>query len=415
MMAVQVAEQANVFDASAIKADFPALAQIVNKRPVCYLDSANSAQKPQAVINAMSAVMEQHYANVHRAVYSFGAQTTVAFEGARKKVAQYLNAKSEREIVFTRNATEAINLVANSYGSSLTAGDEIIVSELEHHANIVPWYMLAQRVGVVLRVVPITADGGFDIATYQSLLSDKTKLVALTHMSNALGTVLPVAEITALAHAKGAKVLLDGSQAAVHCAVDVQMIGCDFYVLTGHKMYGPTGIGVLYGKKEWLDAMPPYQGGGEMIDSVAFDNITYKDAPYRFEAGTPPIIEAIGLGAAVDYCSGLDLAAVHAHESALSHAAEERLRALGGVTIYGNAPVRTSIVSFNIDGVHPHDVATIFDQLGVAVRAGHHCAQPLMKALGVAATIRASFALYNTMDDVARLEEAVRKAQELFA
>ena len=413
-MAVQVAEQANVFDASAIKADFPALAQIVNKRPVCYLDSANSAQKPQAVINAMSAVMEQHYANVHRAVYSFGAQTTVAFERARKKVAQYLNAKSEREIVFTRNATEAINLVANSYGSSLTAGDEIIVSELEHHANIVPWYMLAQRVGVVLRVVPITADGGFDMAAYQALLSDKTKLVALTHMSNALGTVLPVAEITALAHAKGAKVLLDGSQAAVHCAVDVQMIGCDFYVLTGHKMYGPTGIGVLYGKKEWLDAMPPYQGGGEMIDSVAFDNITYKDAPYRFEAGTPPIVEAIGLGAAIDYYSGLDLAAVHAHESALSHAAEERLRALGGVTIYSNAPVRTSIVSFNIDGVHPHDVATIFDQLGVAVRAGHHCAQPLMKALGVAATIRASFALYNTMDDVARLEEAVRKARDLF-
>lgn len=415
MMAVQVAEQANVFDASAIKADFPALAQIVNKRPVCYLDSANSAQKPHAVINAMSAVMEQHYANVHRAVYSFGAQTTMAFEGARKKVAQYLNAKSEREIVFTRNATEAINLVANSYGSSLAAGDEIIVSELEHHANIVPWYMLAQRNGVALRVVPITADGGFDMAAYQALLSDKTKLVALTHMSNALGTVLPVAEITALAHAKGAKVLLDGSQAAVHCAVDVQMIGCDFYVLTGHKMYGPTGIGVLYGKKEWLDAMPPYQGGGEMIDSVAFDNITYKDAPYRFEAGTPPIVEAIGLGAAIDYYSGLDLAAAHAHESALSHAAEERLRALGGVTIYSNAPVRTSIVSFNIDGVHPHDVATIFDQLGVAVRAGHHCAQPLMKALGVAATIRASFALYNTMDDVVRLEEAVRKAQELFA
>ena len=414
MMVVQVAEQANTFDAAAIKADFPALAQVVNKRPVCYLDSANSAQKPQAVIDAMAHVMQKHYANVHRAVYSFGAETTVAFEGARKKVAQYLNARSEREIVFTRNATEAINLVAASYGGSLAAGDEIILSQLEHHANIVPWYMLAQRNGVVLRVVPITADGGFDMAAYQALLSDKTKLVALTHMSNALGTVLPVAEITALAHAKGAKVLLDGSQAAVHCAVDVQMIGCDFYVLTGHKMYGPTGIGVLYGKKEWLDAMPPYQGGGEMIDSVAFDNITYKDAPYRFEAGTPPIIEAIGLGAAIDYYSGLDLVAVHAHESALSHAAEERLRALGGVTIYSNAPERTSIVSFNIDGVHPHDVATIFDQLGVAVRAGHHCAQPLMKALGVAATIRASFALYNTMDDVERLEEAVRKARDLF-
>ena len=415
MMAAQVASQVNTFDATAIKADFPALAQVVNKRAVCYLDSANSAQKPQAVIDAMTHVMQKHYANVHRAVYAFGAETTVAFEGARKKVAQYLNARSEREIVFTRNATEAINLVAASYGNSLSAGDEIILSELEHHANIVPWYMLAKRVGVVLRIVPVTADGGFDMAAFQSLLSDKTKLVALTHMSNALGTIVPVAEITALAHAKGAKVLLDGSQAAIHCAVDVQMIGCDFYVMTGHKMYGPTGIGVLYGKKECLDGMPPYQGGGEMIDSVAFDNITFKEAPYRFEAGTPPIIEAIGLGAAIDYYSGLDLAAVHAHESTLSHAAEERLRAFGGVTIYSNAPERTSIVSFNIDGVHPHDVATIFDQLGVAVRAGHHCAQPLMKALGVAATIRASFALYNTMDDVDRLEEAVRKARDLFA
>ena len=404
-----------LFDAAAIKADFPALAQVVNKRAVCYLDSANSAQKPQAVIDAMSTVMEKHYANVHRAVYSFGAQTTVAFEGARKKIAQYLNAKSEREIVFTRNATEAINLVAATFGASLQAGDEIILSELEHHANIVPWYLLAQRSGVVLRVVPITADGGFDMPVFQSLLSDKTKLVALTHMSNALGTVLPVAEITALAHAKGAKVLLDGSQAAVHCMVDVQMIGCDFYVLTGHKMYGPTGIGALYGKKECLDAMPPYQGGGEMIDSVAFDNITFKEPPYRFEAGTPPIIEAIGLGAAIDYYSSLNLPLVHAHEHALSHAVEERLRALGGVTIYSNAPARTSIVSFNVDGVHPHDVATIFDQLGVAVRAGHHCAQPLMKALGVSATIRASFALYNTMEDVERLEEAVRKARDLFA
>lgn len=404
-----------VFDAAALKADFPALAQIVNKRPVCYLDSANSAQKPRAVIDAMTSVMEQHYANVHRAVYAFGAQTTVAFEGARKKVAGYLNAASDSEIVFTRNATEAINLVAATFGAQLRAGDEIILSELEHHANIVPWYLLAERIGVVLRVVPITKDGGFDMAAYQALLSDKTKLVALTHMSNALGTILPVADITALAHAKGAKVLLDGSQAAVHCLVDVQAIGCDFYVLTGHKMYGPTGIGVLYGRSDVLAAMRPYQGGGEMIDSVAFDKITFKEPPYRFEAGTPPIVEAIGLGAAIDYLNTLDLPAAHAHEYALSHAAEERLRALGGVTIYSNAPERTSIVSFNIDGVHPHDVATIFDQLGVAVRAGHHCAQPLMKALGVSATIRASFALYNTMGDVVRLEEAVRKARDLFA
>lgn len=415
MMAQQVATPYGTFDAARIKADFPALARMVNKRPVCYLDSANSAQKPQAVIDAMAHVMQNHYANVHRAVYAFGAETTVAFEGARKKIARYLNAHSEREIVFTRNATDAINLVAASFGAGLQAGDEIILSELEHHANIVPWYMLAKRAGVILRVVPITHDGGFDMAAYQALLSDKTKLVALTHMSNALGTILPVADITALAHAKGAKVLLDGSQAAVHCAVDVQAIDCDFYVLTGHKMYGPTGIGVLYGRSTLLDAMPPYQGGGEMIDSVAFDNITFKAAPYRFEAGTPPIVEAIGLGAAIDYYSGLDLVAVHAHEQALARAAEDRLRALGGVTIYSNAPARTAIVAFSIDGVHPHDVATVFDQMGVAVRAGHHCAQPLMKALGVAATIRASFALYNTMDDVIRLEEAVRKARDLFA
>ena len=412
MMAAQKSDA--VFDADAAKADFPALAQLVNKRPVCYLDSANSAQKPQAVIDAMAHVMQNHYANVHRAVYAFGAETTVAFENARKTVARYLNARTDREIVFTRNATEAINLVAASFGVSLQAGDEIILSELEHHANIVPWYLLAKRTGVVLRVVPITRDGGFDMQAYQTLLSAKTKLVALTHMSNALGTVLPVAEITALAHVKSAKVLLDGSQAAVHCHVDVQVIGCDFYVLTGHKMYGPTGIGVLYGRAEVLDAMPPYQGGGEMIDSVAFDNITFKAAPYRFEAGTPPIVEAIGLGAAIDYYTAHDLAAVHAHEHMLARAAEDRLRALGGITIYSNAPERSAIVAFNIDGVHPHDVATIFDQLGIAVRAGHHCAQPLMKALGVTATIRASFALYNTMDDVMRLEEAVRKARDLF-
>ncbi len=415
MMAAQMTAPEALFDADAAKAGFPALARIVNKRPVCYLDSANSAQKPHAVIAAMTHVMEHHYANVHRAVYTFGAETTVAFEGAREKVARYLNARSVRDIIFTRNATEAINLVAHSFGATLKAGDEIILSELEHHANIVPWYLLAQRTGVILRIVPVTPAGGFDMAVYKSLISNRTRLVAVTHMSNALGTIVPVAEIIALAHAKSAKVLVDGSQAAVHCAVDVQAINADFYVMTGHKMYGPTGIGVLYGRSEIMDSLPPFLGGGEMIDSVAFDAITFKASPYRFEAGTPPIVEAIGLGAAIDYYSAFDRTAVHAHELALSRAAEDRLRALGGVTIYSNAPDRTSIVSFNIDGVHPHDVATIFDQMGVAVRAGHHCAQPLMKALGVPATIRASFALYNTMDDVARLKEAVRKARDLFA
>lgn len=403
------------FDAAAVKADFPVLSQTANGKPVCYLDSANSAQKPQAVIDAMTRVMATHYSNVHRAVYAFGAETSAAYEGARAKVARFLNARHESEIVFTRNATEALNLVAQSFGAGLQAGDEIILSELEHHANIVPWHMLAERRGVVLRVVPVTADGGFDMAAFRALLSDKTKLVALTHMSNALGSILPVAEIAKAAHAMGAKVLFDGSQGVVHCAADVQAIGADFYVFTGHKVYGPTGIGVLWGRAELLSAMPPFLGGGEMIETVAFDKITYKAPPYRFEAGTPPIVEAIGLGAAIDYMAGLDMAAAHAHEKALSLAAEEALGKIDGIRIFSRAAERTAIVSFTLDGVHPHDIATILDQMGVAVRAGHHCAQPLMKALGVPATVRASFSIYNTMDDVRRLEEAVRKARQLFA
>lgn len=403
------------FDAASVKADFPVLSQTANGKPVCYLDSANSAQKPQAVINTMTRVMATHYSNVHRAVYAFGAETSAAYEGARAKVARFLNARHESEIVFTRNATEALNLVAQSFGAGLQAGDEIILSELEHHANIVPWHMLAERRGVVLRVVRVTADGGFDMAAFHGLLSGKTKLVALTHMSNALGTILPVAEIAKAAHAAGAKVLFDGSQGVVHCAADVQAIGADSYVFTGHKVYGPTGIGVLWGRAELLSAMPPFLGGGEMIETVAFDKVTYKAPPYRFEAGTPPIVEAIGLGAAIDYLAGLDMAAAHAHEKDLSMAAEEALAKIDGIRIFSRAAERTAIVSFTLDGVHPHDIATILDQMGVAVRAGHHCAQPLMKALGVPATVRASFSIYNTMDDVRRLEEAVRKARQLFA
>ncbi len=402
-------------DIAALRADFPALQTEVNGKPVCYLDSANSAQKPQAVISAMQSVMSDHYANVHRAVYSFGAQTTVAFEAAREKVARFLNAESAKEIVFTRNATEAINLVANTYGRTLQAGDEIILSEMEHHANIVPWHFLRQTRGVTLRIVPILKDGSLDMAAYRGLLSSRTKLVALTHMSNVLGTVNPVAEIVTAAHAVGAKVLLDGSQAVAHCAVDVRAIRADFYVLTGHKLYGPTGIGVLYSPYAVLETLSPWQGGGEMIENVAFDEITFKAPPYRFEAGTPPIVEVIGLGAAIDYFCAQDLQALHEHELALVKAAEEKLRAIEGVTIYSNADSRRSIVCFNIEGVHPHDAATIFDQMGVAVRAGHHCAQPLMKALGVTATLRASFALYSNMDDVLRLEAAVRKARSIFA
>lgn len=399
----------------ALRADFPALAQKVNGRPVAYLDSAASAQKPQAVIDAMTKVMTEHYANVHRGVYTFGAKTSAAYESAREKTARFLNAASEKQIVFTRNATEAINLVAATWGETfLQAGDEIILTELEHHANIVPWHMLRVRKGVVIKVVPVRADGALDMQAFESLLSPKTKLLAVTHMSNALGTVNPVADMIAKAHAAGAKVLVDGSQAVVHLNVDVQALDADFYVFTGHKLYGPSGIGVLYGKADILANMPPYQGGGEMIEDVTFESVTYKEPPYRFEAGTPAIVEAIGLGAAIDWLNGIDKDAALAHEAKLLADAEEKLRAIDGVRIFSTAPERASILSFELTGVHPHDMATVFDQMGLCVRAGHHCAQPLMRKLGVTATVRASFALYNSMEDVERLAEAILKAKRLF-
>jgi len=400
---------------TALKADFPALAQKVNGRAVAYLDSAASAQKPQAVIDAMNRVLTQHYANVHRGVYSFSAETSTQFEAAREKVAKFLNAASEREVIFTRNTTEAINLVAATWGRAfIKAGDEILLTQLEHHANIVPWHMLAQQTGAVLKVVPILPNGALDMAAFDKLLSPKTKLLAFTQMSNALGTITPAAEMIAKAKAVGATTLLDGSQGIVHLTADVQKLACDFYVFTGHKLYGPSGIGVLWGREELLNTMPPYQGGGEMIEQVSFDKITYKEAPYRFEAGTPAIVEAIGLGAAIDYVCGLDYTSQLVHERQLLAEAEKRLAAIDGVKIYSNAPDRAAILSFGIDKVHPHDIATIFDQLGLCVRAGHHCAQPLMKALGVPATVRASFAIYNTMDDVERLAEGVQKVKKLF-
>lgn len=398
-----------------LKRDFPALAQQVNGRAVAYLDSAASAQKPQAVIDAMARVMTEHYSNVHRGVYSFGAKTSTAFEEARKKVARFVNAKTEKEIVFTRNSTEAINLVAATFGQSLKAGDEIILTELEHHANIVPWSFLKERKSIVLKVVPVRPDGSLDMDAFDRLLGPKTKLVAVTQMSNALGTVVPVGDIVKKAHVAGAKVLVDGSQGAVHLETDVQAIGCDFYVFTAHKLYGPTGVGVLYGRYAELEALPPYQGGGEMIEQVTFDKVTFKEPPYRFEAGTPAIVEVIGLGAAIDYLDGLDMIAIRAHEKALLTEAEKRIGVLPGVKILSNAPERAAILSFVIDKVHPHDIATVFDQLGIAVRAGHHCAQPLMKALDVTATVRASFALYSTMEDVERLVEGVNKVKKLFA
>lgn len=399
----------------AAKGDFPALSQKVNGRAVAYLDSAASAQKPQSVIDAMNHVLTKHYANVHRGVYSFSAETSTEFEKAREKVAKFLNARADSEIVFTRNATEAMNLVAATWGrANLQAGDEVILTELEHHANIVPWYLLKKEKGVVLKTVPVLENGALDMDAYGRLLSDKTRLVAFTQMSNALGTVTPATDIIAKAKEAGAKTLIDGSQGIVHLTADVQGLDCDFYAFTGHKLFGPTGIGVLWGREELLNAMPPYQGGGEMIENVSFDEVTFKEAPYRFEAGTPPIVEAIGLGAAIDYICARDYRADLAHEAELLEEAEKRLAAIEGVKIYSQAPVRAAILSFGIDSVHPHDIATVFDQLGICVRAGHHCAQPLMKALGVTATVRASFSIYNTMDDVERLAEGVMKVKKLF-
>lgn len=410
-----VAEMKIVRPLADIRQDFPALSQTVNGRRICYLDSASSAQKPQAVIDAMAAVMTDHYANVHRGVYTFSAKTSLAFESARKKVAGFIGAASEKEIVFTRNATEAINLVATTLGETLEAGDEIILSELEHHANIVPWYFLKEKKGVVLKIVPILADGTLDLDAFQKLLSSKTKILTVTQMSNVLGTVVPVAEMIRAAKAVGAKTLVDGSQSAAHLDINVRELGCDFFVFTGHKLYGPTGVGVLYGLRAALAALPPYQGGGEMIESVSFDKVTFKEPPYRFEAGTPAIVEAIGLGAAIDYLLTQDVKALRAHEHLLLAQAKENLKKIEGVRLFEGGKGQAAVLSFNVGNVHPHDVATVFDQMGVAVRAGHHCAQPLMKSLGIAATVRASFSFYNTLEDVERLVEAVQKTRKIFA
>lgn len=398
-----------------IKKDFPILSQEVNGKTVCYLDNAASAQKPQAVIDAVDEILANYYANVHRGVHTFATKTTIAFEDARKKVQKFINAKSDNEIIFTRNATASINLVASSFGETLSEGDEIIISELEHHANIVPWYFLKEKKGIVLKIVPIKDNGELDIDALDGLLSDKTKLVSITQMSNALGTITPVKEIVVKAHAAGAKVLIDGSQGAVHIGVDVQELDCDFYVFTGHKLFALTGIGVLYGKEDLLNSLPPYQGGGEMIEKVTYDEITYKQAPAKFEPGTPPIVEAVSLGAAIDYLNSHDVKSLLDAEHKLYENAISKLQEIEGVTIYSNAPERQSVISFNIDGVHPHDAATIFDQMGVAVRVGHHCAQPLMERLGVEGTIRASLAIYNDDADVDRFIEAVYKIKKIFA
>ncbi len=403
------------YDVAQIRTDFPILFREVYGKPLVYLDNGASAQKPRPVLDAMSHAYEFEYANVHRGLHYLSNTATSKFEEARATTCRFLNARSEDEIIFTGNATGALNLVAASFGANFVEGDEIVVSIMEHHSNIVPWHFHRERKGCVLKWAPISDTGEFLLDEFERLLGPRTKLVALTHMSNVLGTVLPAKEIVRIAHAKGIAVLFDGSQAAVHMPVDVQDLDCDFYCFTGHKVYGPTGIGVLYAKRERLDAMQPYMGGGEMIESVAVDKITYGVPPHRFEAGTPPIVQAIGLGAALNYMMQVGRDRIAAHEAELAAYAHERLGELNWLRIYGKAKGKGAIVAFNIDGVHPHDVSTIIDRSGVAVRAGHHCAQPLMDRLGVTATCRASFAMYNTKAEVDALAEALAKAHEFFA
>ena len=402
------------FDVEAVRADFPILSRQINGKPLVYLDSGASAQKPRAVIEAMTRVMEHSYANVHRGLHTLANETTDAYEAARKSVATFINAELG-EIVFTKGGTEAINLVAAGIGASLKAGDEIVLSEMEHHANIVPWHFLRERLGVVLKFIPVLDDGRLDMEALPGLLTARTKVVAVTHMSNVLGTVNPVAEIIAQAHAAGAKVLLDGCQGIVHMPVDVKALDVDFYVFSGHKLYGPTGIGVLYGKAAELAALPPYQGGGEMIGEVSREKITYADPPHRFEAGTPPIIEAIGLGAAIEWLNGLDREAIAAHEAKIYARVREGLSGANWLRVLGDAPGKGAILSFTIDGAHAHDVAQILDRYGVEVRAGTHCAEPLMRRFGVTSSARASFALYNTEGEADFFVDALNRTPAFFA
>ncbi len=403
-------------DVARVREDFPILSRKVYDRPLVYLDSAASAQKPHQVINAESRVYEEEYANVHRGVHYLSQAATDKFEATRTRIKSFLNAENENQIVFVRGGTEGVNLVAQSWGrANLHEGDEILISELEHHSNIVPWHLLAAKHGLAVKGIPIHDDGQIDMGAYKGLLNERTKLVALTQMSNALGIVTPAREMIALAHDAGAKVMLDGCQAVSHSAVDVQALDCDFYVFSGHKIYGPTGIGALYGKAELLDAMPPWQGGGEMIARVSLEKSTFKAVPHRFEAGTPAIAQTIALKTALDYVTDLGLNRIAEHEAMLLNYATERLTAMDGIRIYGTNASKASIVSFIMDGVHPHDIGTIVDRDGVAVRVGHHCAQPVMQRYDIAATVRASFGIYNTLEEVDALVASLERVKEMFA
>jgi len=411
-----VLERPAVFDVEAVRKDFPILSREVYGKPLVYLDNGASAQKPRQVMDAMRALMEEDYANVHRGLHFLSTASTQAFEDAREKVRGFLNAGSTDEIVFTSGATDAINLVASSYAApNVGEGDEIVLTVMEHHSNIVPWHFLRERQGAVLKWVDVTDTGELDLEAFEKALSPRTKLVAITHMSNVLGTVTPLKDIVRIAHSKGVPVLADGAQGAVHEAVDVQDLDIDFYVFTGHKVYGPTGIGVLYGKKAHLEAMRPYRGGGEMIAEVSQGSVTYAAPPHRFEAGTPPIVEAVGLGAAIDYMLAHDREAIAAHEHDLLSYATERMSELNSVRLIGTAPGKGAILSFVLEEAHAHDIATIIDRAGVAVRAGHHCAQPLMDRFGVPATSRASFAMYNTRAEVDRFIDALKHSLSFFA
>jgi len=404
------------YDIEAIRRDFPILARDVYGKPLVYLDNGASAQKPQVVIDAIAHAYSNEYANVHRGLHFLSNAATDAYEAAREKVRAFLNAGSIDEIVFTKNTTEAINTVAYGWGMpNIGADDEIVITIMEHHSNIVPWHFIRERQGAKLKWVPVDDDGAFSIEAFEKSLTERTKLVAITHMSNVLGTVVPVKEVCQIAHERGIPVLVDGSQGAVHLPVDVRDIDCDWYVFTGHKVYGPSGIGVLYGKKQMLEAMRPFQGGGEMIFDVTEDVVTYNDPPHRFEAGTPPIVQAIGLGYALDYMAGIGREAIAAHEADLVKYAHERLAGINSMRIFGDAPGKGAIVSFEIEGIHAHDVSMVIDRSGVAVRAGTHCAQPLLKRFGVTSTCRASFGLYNTRGEVDALAEALEKARSFFS
>jgi cysteine desulfurase / selenocysteine lyase len=407
--------QKTKFDIEIIREQFPILRREINGKPLAYLDNAASAQKPDAVIEAMQGQMEHSYANVHRGLHTMANETTEAFEATRQKIADFLGAAEANEIIFTKGATEALNLVAYGLMSDIKAGDEIILTQMEHHSNIVPWHFLRERLGAVIKWVPVLEDGTLDLEAYKSLFTTRTKVVSVVHMSNVTGTINPVRDMGKIAHDHGCMFVVDGTQAAVHFPVDVLDIDADFYAMTGHKLYGPTGIGALYGKREMLERLQPFNGGGEMIADVFQDRITYADIPHKFEAGTPPIIEAIGLGAAIDWLGQFDRAEIEAHEMKLYERALAGLKQVNAFRLIGNAPNKGAVLSFTLEGAHAHDIAQILDKYGVAIRAGMHCTQPLMERFGVHSTARASFALYNTEDEVDRLIEAVHKARKFLS